>query len=247
MTARQRVITFYIRESTRYFRYFGRLLTRPSTISIHGIQLPIPDDSSEQYRKSLYRERHERRLALMIAAKLQPEDIVLEMGSGRGCLSTLCAKTIGSDRVFTFEANPALIPFIQSVYSLNAVSPKLENAAVGTAEGTVSFYVNNARSDSSSLLDEAGKGEEIQTRQVDVNKLLSVIKPTFLVVDIEGAEDSVLRAAKLDGVRIIALELHKHLGEECIANLIATIKAQGFNEHRRLSTSGRKLFDRIVY
>ncbi len=244
MTTLHRVITFYMRESTRYLRHWVRLVTWPSIVSIHGVQLPIPDDCSEPYRRALYCERHERRLALMIAAKLQPEDTVLEMGSGRGVLSTLCAKLIGSDRVFTFEANPALIPFIRRVYSLNAVCPHLENAAVGTSEAQVSFYVN-ARTDSSSLLGSADKGEEILVRQVDINPLLAMIKPTFLVVDIEGAEGAVLRAAKLDGVRIIALEIHKHLlGEEGIADLTATILSQGFKANRWLSTSGRKLFER---
>jgi len=245
MIAFHRVATFYLRESTRYLRYGVRLIKRPSIVSIHGVKLPIPDGCPEPHRRSLYCERHERRLALMILAKLVPEDTVLEMGSGRGVLSTLCAKMIGSDRVFTFEANPALIPFIRRVYSLNAVCPHLENVAVGTSEAQVSFYVN-ARTDSSSLLDSVGKGEEILVRQADVNQLLAVIKPTFLVVDIEGAEGAVLRAAKLDGVRIIALELHKLLGEDGIANLIATITAQGFKEHRWFSTSGRKLFERIL-
>jgi len=209
------------------------------------VRVPIPDGSSEKYRRSLYYERHERRLALMIMAKLQKSDTVLEMGSGRGVLSSLCAKHIGSQRVFTYEANPALISFIEQVYVMNNVKPTIVNAAVGTQSGTAQFH-RSERTDSSSLLTLDKASDVIDVDQVDVNELIHEIKPTFLVVDIEGAEGAVLDVADLDGVRIIALEVHKGLlGVDGCKKLDVTITSQGFTLNRWLSTSGRKLYERL--
>ncbi len=36
----------------------------------------------------------------------------MELGAGLGFLSTYCAKIMGSDNVVTYEANPALEPYI---------------------------------------------------------------------------------------------------------------------------------------
>ena len=219
---------------------------KPSIIAIHGVRLPVPEDSSPHYRRSLYRGQHERTLALFVKAALRPDDVVLEMGGGRGVLSTLCAKTIGSDRVFTFEANPALIPFIERVYAINAVRPKLVNAVVGTSEGHVPFYVCNS-TDSSSAVKAAAGSKEILVMQEDVNKLLAEIKPTFILADIEGAEREVLKAATLDGVRTVAVEVHKSIiGEDGVADIESRLLSQGFRQNGWFSTSGRRLFERTT-
>src|SRR5690606_23487373 len=72
---------------------------------------------------------------------LQAGDIVLELGTGLGFISSLCAKRIGGDNVHSFEANPALRRAILKNYRLNALSPRLEIALLGEKSGAITFYV----------------------------------------------------------------------------------------------------------
>jgi len=65
----------------------------------------------------------------------------MEIGTGLGLLSSYCAKQIGEDKVFTFEANPALEQTIKTNYALNHVAPKLEMGLIGDSPGFSTFYV----------------------------------------------------------------------------------------------------------
>jgi FkbM family methyltransferase len=239
-----RVILFGGLQITRYLRYYARLCLKPSVIKLHGILFPIPENSNDEKRRSFYRERHERSLALMILAKLSRDDMVLEMGGGRGVLSTLCAKLIGSERVHTYEANPALIPFIKKIYALNSVEPTLTNAAVGVSNQPTAFHLGQ-RDDSSSLLETNSSENMITVPQVAANDIIAAVNPTFLIVDIEGAEQEVLGSANLEKVRVIVLEIHrKMLGESGCAALDNRITSFGFKVNKLYSTSGRKLYEK---
>ena len=240
------LLRFWLSDLTRPFRYLPRVLLKPETVCVHGVRLPLPANCPAQRRRSMYSERHERRFAIIVLAKLRPDDVVLEMGSGLGFISTLCAKQIGSDRVFTFEANPALIPFIKRVHALNGVQPEVTNAAVGTAQADVPFYVSREIV-SSSVIPPGDAPPPVMVRQIDINQALATIKPTFVISDIEGAEGAVFDVARLEGVRLVGIETHtKALGERGIANLSARIRSQGFKEIHWLSSSRKRLFERTV-
>jgi len=44
--------------------------------------------------------------------------------------------------------------------------------------------------------------------RLDLNAALERIRPTFLIVDIEGGESELFEFIRLDGIRKIAIELH---------------------------------------
>ena len=87
--------------------------------------------------------RYENSELEIVRSQLTSADTVMELGTGLGLISTFCAKRIPSDRVFTFEANPALEPHIRRTYRLNRVRPRLEMCLVGSRNGRRAFHVHD--------------------------------------------------------------------------------------------------------
>ncbi len=150
--------------------------------------------------------RSERRLALSV---VEPDDVVMELGGGIGMLSTACALRIGSERVFAFEANPALAPLIEENYALNGVAPEMNLCLLGAEPGVRDFHISSDFSDSSLFRDTTSR--YARTVQVPVRSItaeLARVRPTLLIVDIEGAEIELLPQADLAQVRKLIVELH---------------------------------------
>ena len=98
-------------------------------------------ETSPTLRRILYSERYERSESRCAVVALSPDDVVLEVGSGLGYLSTICALRLGSERVHTYEADPGLIPRIRRHHALNGVAPEVHNAMLAGSTGSASFFV----------------------------------------------------------------------------------------------------------
>src|SRR5262245_58379142 len=81
---------------------------RRGILPVSGVRIRTGPHLSPVILDSIEREMYERPELEIARVKLQRDDVVLELGSGIGFITTYCAKRIGSDRVFTYEANPAL-------------------------------------------------------------------------------------------------------------------------------------------
>ena len=238
------LLAFLARDQTRYLRYPVRLITKPSRVTIHGAHLPIPDGFPPDRTRSLYRERHERTTVRAVLGGLSRDDVVMEFGAGLGLLSTLCAQRIGSDRVVTYEANPAQIPYIEEVYRLNGVCPTLVHGAIGTTNDQNVFWVHD-NIVSSSLLSSEGGGDAVTVPQLDINDQIDRYKPTFVIMDVEGMEGELLAAARLDPLEKVLVELHHaRLGEDGIAALMQRMNDCGFLVNRWLSSRRKIFFER---
>lgn len=175
---------------------------------------------------------------------LDDQDIVLELGSGIGYLSAFCAKRIGGERVFTFEANPALEPIIRRNYQLNAVRPSLEICMLGESAGETEFFVTR-NFWSSSTIRAKGPTKTVRVRIQPFNDAFARIRPTVLVIDIEGGEQELVRHMRLDGVRTICIELHPRvIGEAGTSEVIGRFLDAGFEEVESVSDDEHKLFVR---
>lgn len=173
--------------------------------------------------------RSERRLALSVLA---PEDVVMELGGGIGMLSTACALRIGSERVFAFEANPALAPLIEENYRLNGVAPEMNLCLLGAEPGVRDFHVSSDFSDSSLFRDTTSRyARTVRVPVRPINAELARIRPTLLIVDIEGAEVELLPMADLARVRKLIVELHPGCTGAWRANALRRrLRRQGFVE-----------------
>lgn len=183
---------------------------RPSVVDVEGIKIKIPLLASNVIRSALFEGYYEASELQIVMNRLSQDDIVMEIGAGLGLLSTYCAKQIGNDKVFTFEANPALKQPIKTNYALNQVNPKLEIGLVGAQAGFSTFYVNNDFW-GSSIINTAENTKPIKIPVISFNEKIREINPTFLLIDIEGGEYELLKYADFHNVKKLMIEIHKRI------------------------------------
>ncbi|AUT00606.1 FkbM family methyltransferase [Nostoc sp. CENA543] len=205
-----------------------REFTKPQIVEIAGIKLPIPPNISRGPLEALYAGYYEASELKIIQANLEKHDRVMELGTGLGLLASYCAQKLGSDNVFTYEANPALEPFIRQTFAVNNVNPHFHNCLLGETPGMQDFYVAKSFW-SSSTIQRKPDDQKIQVPVISFNQEMQIIDPTFLILDIEGGEYELFKYANLHNVRKICIELHSHiLGSEKTKFVESKLADQGF-------------------
>jgi FkbM family methyltransferase len=190
---------------------------------------------SRRVEQAISRGGYERDELRLIGMVLSPADVVLEVGAGLGVVSAYCAKRLGSSRVFAFEANPDLEPRIRETYTLNGVEPTLEMCAVRATSGRVTLYRKHLFS--SSLIQHDAGAVPIEVPGKALSYLVEKIRPTLLIIDVEGAEGELFDHAQLPGVTTIVLEVHERLiGRSKASQVRNALLALGFREHPGLSS-----------
>ena len=170
-------------------------------------------------------EAPERKLVRMA---VRPGDRVVDIGSGVGVVSLLCARLAGAGNVVSYEANAGLEAIIRENFALNNLTPRLRLRAVTKHGGQVSFF-RNANVVSSSMIDRGLEAQQVFVESDPINRILAEDRANVLVMDVEGGEVDLLHAADLSGVRDIVLELHPHIvGESATQNLIEYLCSLGF-------------------
>lgn len=178
-----------------------------------GILMPKhPQITTGTTRKALRTGTYEGKEADAVLRVARPGDRVLELGGGIGFMSTLIAAKQAPARILTYEANPALIPYIRSVHEANGVTcAELRNAVLAPAAGDpVPFHVRHNFLGSS--LDAASHPESIvETVTLPrhaIGPVLEAERPDLLVCDIEGGEAELLPAGDWTSLRAAVIELH---------------------------------------
>ena len=217
---------------------------QPQVVTIEGVHLSIPDNPTEDLKKALYCGYYESNELSIIVAHLEPEDRVMELGTGLGLLSTFCARKLGNERVYTYEANPGLKPIIQSNYHLNQVEPELNICMLGSQLGEATFYVSDALWDSSTIK----WNENLKRIQVPVkafNEEIKRIDPSFLIMDIEGGEYELCQYADFHNVKKLSLELHESsLGVEKAESVKSRLEEAGFQLNHNFCTQQELFWER---
>jgi FkbM family methyltransferase len=161
----------------------------------------------------------------------------MEIGTGLGFLSTFCAKQIGSNNVFTYEANSELKDHIQETYSINCINPTLEICLIGEHNGEQEFFLDRDFWIFSVI--QNGQGyRKIKLHIKSFNQEIQRINPTFLIIDIESGEYDLVQYADFHNGKKILIEIHPSvLGLEK-ANLVkGKLKESGFQINEKLSYS----------
>ena len=218
--------------------------------------LVFPDDNTilrKGHKRSMRRGRYEGNEISAATSLFTSDDRVLEMGAGIGYVSTYLAKVIGVKSVLSYEANPALIPYIEEVYRLNEVQDKtdLRNAIVAS-EGSksVPFYV---RGDflASSFTDDMGgsHGGVIRTVNLSaapINDVIDDYKPTALMCDIEGAEVEIIPNMNLKDFNSAIIEIHPStIGNKGVKSIFDALSAAGMVYYAGGSTGQVVSFVRV--
>lgn len=137
-------------------------------------------------------------------------DVVVELGGGIGYMSTLVATKRNVKAVHVFEANPKLIPYIQSVHAANGVTTAhVTNAILGPRKGSVDFYVREPMLGSSmQKLEGEVDPPSVKVDVLNAKQTFRDIGANVLICDIEGAEVDLLPAIDLSGLRAAIVETH---------------------------------------
>ncbi|MBL8473235.1 MAG: FkbM family methyltransferase [Rhodocyclaceae bacterium] len=222
-----------IRKQGRTARRLRKLLRRfhtPAYADNFGVLLPVKHPLiSPGIGKEICLGDYERKEAEIVTQRLEAGDVVMEIGAGIGFLSAYCAKRIGGERVFAYEANPALMEVIRDTYAVNGVTPSLRNVMLAEGAGTARFFVEEEFWASTTVREATRNAREIEVEQVDLNREIARVQPTFLIVDIEGGEADLFPLADLSGVQKICVETHPHtLGNGGVSRLLALLFERGF-------------------
>jgi FkbM family methyltransferase len=183
---------------------------RNKIVEMEGVKIKVPQIASNVISKAIYDGSYEAMELKLLKNKISKDDIVLEIGTGLGLLSTYCAKKIGSDKIFTFEGNPALEKAIKDNYSLNQVTPDLKMCLVGSQSGFRTFYVGE-NFWSSSIFNKPKGAQPINVPVMSFNEVVRSINPTFLILDVEGGEYELVEYADFYNVRKLLIEIHSWL------------------------------------
>jgi FkbM family methyltransferase len=219
--------------------YVGRLrtdmrglywrLVKPSRIQLNGVRLRLEDWwATPTVREQIYMDRYEIGERAILTATLRPDDRFLEIGAGIGYITTLASQIVGADNVFAYEANPWLAQLARDTAQDNGFHPSVAAAVLGDQEGETDFYIHDDFWTSS--LDETPSGRRVRVPVKSFRDELDRVKPTYMMIDIEGAEVGLLAGVQLPStVRAICMETHPDVvGATATQNLLRRLMEDGF-------------------
>ena len=210
----------------RALRTLWRRLLRPNRVRHEGVLLSTRG-LPRVVRNAIYSGRYELAEAKHVADILKPGDIVLELGTGLGFLSTrLCQ--LGAGAVHTFDPNPQLRERIAETFRLNGVAPNFTSCILGPDDGMERFGLGEIFWTSSTVASNHHIGEiEVPVRSF--NAFVTTIKPNLLVCDIEGGERALFEYADLSSFDRIVIELHPTMiGNAETVAVIERLRELGF-------------------
>lgn len=221
--------------STRGLKYRWHKLLDTRKISIDGVWVSTDQaDVPASVRRMLFRKTYEDQERDIINQVLHPKSKVLEIGTGIGLISILSRKLAHKGSVISFEANPRMEALIRKNYALNELEANLVMNAV-TADGEdVSFYIDDEILSSSAIDREKGH-TKITVKSSKFSSLLEKHSPETIIMDVEGAEVSLLDCKQLISVKNMIIEVHPHIvGEDTINTMLDKLNKQGFELTKKL-------------
>ena len=222
----------YLKIELKHFFLAGLLKRRMTQESIFGYQVHFFDYHTFA---TLFEELYVAEVYYFSASS--PEPSIVDCGSNIG-LSVLYFKRLyPNSRVIAFEPDAATFEMLeQNVKSNKLGGVTLVRKALCDSVGSVPFYVSPEKP---GLLVQSMRQENLASSQVTSveSEMLStyLTEPVdFLKMDIEGAEDQVLKdlneSGKLALVREIVLEYHHHLTprEDKLGVFLKTLEQTNF-------------------
>lgn len=193
-----------------------------------GVRLRTgPNDIPSAVRGHIFKGTYEAVEAELVQEVVAPGNRVLEVGTGIGFVSILCAKIAGEGNVTSYEANPAMGDVIRKNYAENGLQPDLRMQAVTVNGSPIQFFAD-ANVLSSSVIDRDLPTTEITVDSEAMSDVMDKVAPDVIVMDVEGAEVDLLTSADLAGVHFMIVEVHPHVvGADRIAEMEAVLAEKG--------------------
>jgi FkbM family methyltransferase len=198
-----------------------------------GVKLPLDTKiMSRKVRRGLRKGTYEIEEAEAARDLFLANDTVLELGAGIGFMSSYLRKYTGVGRIVAYEADARLIPCIERTHTLNDVtSIEVHNAVVTHSDGSgaLPFYIRDEFWASSLSPNQKGVVNTTSVPTKNWAEVLADIRPTALVMDIEGGEVDLLENCDLGSIDRAVIELHPSRGGIIgMAKVYTAIVNQGF-------------------
>ena len=164
-------------------------------------------------------------------------DRVLDLGCGLGFVSGMIAKRRNIEAIHGYDGNPALLTYADAMLATNGISNvTLTHGVLGKRKSSVPFYVRAPFAASSLSPIEGEEAEEIKVDMLNAKTVMSAVKPTVVICDIEGGEAELLADMPLKDVRQVVVKLHpSHIGHAGIAGVFAALGKAGLAYDPRIS------------
>jgi FkbM family methyltransferase len=210
----------------------------------NGIFLPVFPSMGYSVLRFIDNGQYEYGEINIVKSTLEKTDTVIELGTGLGYVSAYCAKLIGNENVYTYEANSNLEKQIHLLYKKNNVYPKLIFAMLGKSLGSDNFYVSKDGFFSSST-EPIKNATRINVDVISLNDEIKKLNPTYLIMDIEGGEYEIFKLIKFNNIKKIQFELHPFiLGENKILEIFSILKENGFEASKKFDFRDNYFFSR---
>ena len=171
---------------------------------------------------------YEREAQEIFVAAIRPGDVVYDVGANVGFYTLLASKLAGHGSVVSFEPLPRNLALLERHLRLNAVrNVRVLPIAVSSRSGTARF----ATSHNPAMGGLTATGEiEVTTASLDdLIAARAIARPSFMKIDVEGAEHDVLTgAAKLlaEDRPTILLSAHGYLQHD---RCLTLLRAAGYD------------------
>jgi FkbM family methyltransferase len=213
---------------------------RLKTIAIRGVL--IPDDFtilSPLIRSAIVEGWYEAPEADQVEKITNPDDRVLEIGTGIGFISALLSRKT-AHQILSYEANPQLIDFIRLVHEINGVeNVTVVNAALtnGNSQSQIQLFVAQNFWASSTTSKPSKYVATLEVKAESLSHVVANFHPTMIVCDIEGGEFDLFFDIHLHGVKKILLEIHSSkVAPQKINRLFRSMCENNFVYDERFST-----------
>jgi FkbM family methyltransferase len=222
----------FLRKTYRQIKKYTHSVKKrllPPVLEFEGVKIFLGAHISPTIESTIYNGCYEKAEIELLKAYLSQNDTVMEIGAGIGFLSSYCARNIGSEKVFAYEANPALELPIRRTYRINGVNPLLEICLIGRNSGTKNFYITRNFWASSFVEPLETIDRTVKVASKSFSREIARVNPSFLIVDIEGGEYELFEGADLHGIQKIIIELHPSVIGKSKATIVKNkLKEMGF-------------------
>ena len=214
--------------------HVGKLVERRgNVVHLDGCRLDVSSQTFSTFQRGcLWLSRHEEPERIAVTRYLNPAQPVIELGASTGMLSCLINRRLDRPAAHVaVEANPDLIPVIQSNRALNGCSFEVVHAAVAYDRRSIGFAHGE---------DHLAGQADLQvavTERVATTTLRQLLDRrqwdrATLVCDIEGMEIDLWRHEAdtvAERIGCLIVELHEPIsGREAVQAFLDGVRARGF-------------------
>jgi FkbM family methyltransferase len=205
----------------------------PKTHTLYTVSLAL-NTLSKRLRYHILNNEYEYEEMSLCKKYLDSKDSLIEVGASIGFISLFCKKYLKIENVLLVEPNPVAISELVNNYALNNETPSLIEACLTNVDGTCHIHQSSDLWESSLLKE----GNKLAVRGISLTTLLneSPFSPTAIIMDIEGAEESIDFTLLPKSVRKLIIEIHPGLvGYPKSFFVLNQLMNVGFNVQARMS------------